>query len=313
MKRKICLALCGLSFALVSRAQDSETALAKVHYMFKHVNDTTERDKFLQDEVITYIGKTGSYFTSNSANRMQEDVKRQMDAPDFNGNLVLKTKTSPIGESYLLDVTKHSLKEITKIARELLYVEQSYPAMDWTILDDTKTIGGYSCQKAQTTFKGRTYEAWFTTELPFSYGPWKLQGLPGLILEAKDVKDEVSFTYAGFDKVVGDNNFVALPDGAIKSSAAEVLKLKEAFKANPSAFLQARSSGSGVQVFGGNSSVSTGSSGAGGAKVTVSGSFSGSNSSAGSMDMNKIKSFNIGQDESYKPSKNTNNPIELTP
>ena len=278
--------------------------------MFKHVNDTTARDNFLQDEVITYIGKTGSYYTSYSSNRMQEEVKRQMEAPDFNGILTFKRNTSAIGESYLFNTPKHSLKEISKIAREVLYVEQNFPALDWTILDDTKTIGGYSCQKAQTTFKGRTYEAWFTTELPFSYGPWKLQGLPGLILEAKDVKDEVSFSYAGFDKVVGDNNFVALPDGAIKSSVAEVVKLKDAFKANPTAFLQTRSGGgSGVQILGGNSSGAN----AAGTMVTVRGSFGGASSSAGSMDMNKIKSFNIGQDESYKPSKNTNNPIELTP
>lgn len=43
----------GLGLALVLRAQDAEVALAKIHYNFKHINDTTERGKSLQDKVVT--------------------------------------------------------------------------------------------------------------------------------------------------------------------------------------------------------------------------------------------------------------------
>lgn len=317
MKRKICLSLLGIGFALILRAQDSETALAKVHYIFKHVNDTTARDKFLQDEVVTYLGKAGSFYTSYSANRMQEEVKRQLDAPDFDGKLTFKTKTTAIPESYLFNTAKRTLREVSKVGRDFYYVETAYPTLDWTILEDTKTIGGYTCQKAKTTYKGRTYEVWFTTELPFSYGPWKLQGLPGLILAATDIKNEVTFEYAGFDKVEPENQLVAVPEGGTKTTAAEVLKLKEAFKANPTAFLQARSSGSGTQIISataGGGAVSIGGSGSTGGTATARGSFSaGGASSPGMMDMSKIKSFNIGQDDNYKPSRNTNNPIELTP
>ena len=54
----------------------------------------------------------------------------------------------------------------------------------WEFISDTLSILGYVCQKAVTTFRGRKYEAWFTPEIPINDGPWKLYGLPGLILKA---------------------------------------------------------------------------------------------------------------------------------
>lgn len=65
--------------------------------------------------------------------------------------------------------------------------------LPWTLNDEFKIISGYNCQKATVNFRGRTYEAWFTTEIPLPYGPWKLGGLPGLILEAYDLSKAVLF------------------------------------------------------------------------------------------------------------------------
>lgn len=64
----------------------------------------------------------------------------------------------------------------------------------WNIKSDTLTLLGQLCQKATTDFKGRVYSAWFAPSIPFSMGPWMLNGLPGLILKAEDEKKEYSFT-----------------------------------------------------------------------------------------------------------------------
>lgn len=72
----------------------------------------------------------------------------------------------------------------------------SEPALKWKILNETKEIQGYTCQKAtseqifhsfDTNGKARDktqpITAWFTKEIPLPYGPENYAGLPGLILE----------------------------------------------------------------------------------------------------------------------------------
>lgn len=74
---------------------------------------------------------------------------------------------------------------------EPFIVDDNWIEIKWSIIDKQKNIMGYECQKAIGTFRGREYTVWFTKQIPVPYGPWKLYGLPGLILEAYDKKDMV--------------------------------------------------------------------------------------------------------------------------
>ena len=77
------------------------------------------------------------------------------------------------------------------------------PDFNWQVTNEKKKILRYSCQKATCSFRGRDYEAWFTPEIPMSYGPWKFRGLPGLILEVKDTKGAYVFVCKGVEKPKG--------------------------------------------------------------------------------------------------------------
>jgi GLPGLI family protein len=71
----------------------------------------------------------------------------------------------------------------------------------WKIYDEKQTIVSYNCQKAETSFRGRNYTAWFTTDIPIPDGPWKYGGLPGLILKIYDSKGNFIFECDGLEQL----------------------------------------------------------------------------------------------------------------
>ena len=62
---------------------------------------------------------------------------------------------------------------------------ESMPDIAWTLTDDTLTVSGYLCQQATCKFRGVEWHVWYTEDIPSSAGPWRLRGLPGLIVEAQ--------------------------------------------------------------------------------------------------------------------------------
>lgn len=106
-----------------------------------------------------------------------------------------------VGADTIGNVYYHNSQNLNVICREAIfrnpglkyYIYEDATNMKWQLLDEFKEISGYKCQKAATEFRGRKYEAWFTSEIPLSCGPWKFSGLPGLILEVYDQAGEVYF------------------------------------------------------------------------------------------------------------------------
>jgi hypothetical protein len=151
---------------------------------------------------------------------------------------------------------------------ETYLIDDVLPVIDWKISSDTATYGGLHCQKATGYFKGRDYTAWFCPDMPLRVGPWKLNGLPGVIVEAYDARKDVQFMFDGVEKITiapkpddklakiksdgpgprmvmigGDNedpNIIQLPKDAIKTTDKEFTKLDAAMRKDPDAFVQSQ-------------------------------------------------------------------------
>lgn len=102
----------------------------------------------------------------------------------------------------------------------LQYVAEKKHHFIWELKNETKTIGKYTCYKATTNFRGRNYTAWYAPDIPLPYGPWKLQGLPGLILEAYDNTEEIYYYFKSIEYPTANKTAVSF----IKSDNGKPIK-----------------------------------------------------------------------------------------
>lgn len=93
------------------------------------------------------------------------------------------------------DESSSLIFEFTDLNQHAIYYADTLYPMEWKISQDEKMIGDIKCIKAICIFKGREYIAWYAPSIAISNGPWKLGGLPGLILEAYDRDEQWHLVY----------------------------------------------------------------------------------------------------------------------
>jgi GLPGLI family protein len=250
MKTILKLCLISVLFTKVTYAQTAEPAQAQATYHFIHVRDTTDRAHPYTEDLLLLLGRNSSACTSIDARLQQEKMVKEIQNQANNAidpnhlNLTISAKR-PVSDEYYQFFTTQKLLTNKHLINDYL-VEEPLPVINWKISSDTITISGLHCQKAMAAFKGRNYEAWFCPALPFRSGPWKLQGLPGLIVSASDSKKEVQFKFGGFEQVSDQKLMVKLPENVIRTTQKELDRLLEVAKTNPMALskVAGKSSGS---------------------------------------------------------------------
>ena len=77
------------------------------------------------------------------------------------------------------------------------YSDSLYP-MRWRISNESSVIDSLTCTRAETYYRGRKYIAWFTYSIALPFGPWKLGGLPGLIVRVQDEHQNLVISLSSF-------------------------------------------------------------------------------------------------------------------
>lgn len=156
------------------------------------------------------------------------------------------------GSMYVVKSTDTNVMKVYDTAgMEQYVVEDPIENIDWTLSEDSlKNVLGYDCIMATADYHGRKWTAWFTPEIPLQAGPWKLAGLPGLILEADADNGVYSFVATGIQNTTRQISPVYLADRYEKVSRKDLLKAQRSFFDNPLGQINAKFGDKGVVVSG---------------------------------------------------------------
>ncbi|MDZ4666635.1 MAG: GLPGLI family protein [bacterium] len=143
-----------------------------MHKQFTEVNSwTEERLKHMPKY------KVDQFQLSYTVQKSFYKISLEDESPQFTWNKVANSN------SVLIDYTNKTFQAEKIIYDKSYRVEDSLPALQWTMLDEYRNIAGYNCRKASTILMDSIYViAFYTDEIPVNGGPESFNGLPGMIL-----------------------------------------------------------------------------------------------------------------------------------
>ena len=217
----------------------------KVQYELAYVKDSTNEKQLLNPmretlmlEIGQRVSKCYSYtvylkdstlladFTSGAS---QETINQHAQAFG-NGNITYQIfKNHPTGKVTTTD----------RLVTTNILCEEKNESPKWELHPDTMTVLSYPCLKATCRFKGRDYTAWYTPDIPVSDGPWKLHGLPGLIVKAEDSRGHFAFTCTGVEQCRDAKPILIHTQNREKLSRKELNKMYERMMKDPLGFIAA--------------------------------------------------------------------------
>lgn len=153
-----------------------------VYYNISFKPDSLQ-EHYVKEEAVLDLSKTEAKFYSSEYLKMDSIQKStgkvEFAYPKFNYKIKRRLNTAHNRAYY-------------KISNDYYRIETE-DIQHWNILSETKMSHGILLRKATTTFGKRNWEAWFAEEYPITEGPYKFRGLPGLIFELRDTKDNFIF------------------------------------------------------------------------------------------------------------------------
>lgn len=207
--------------ALSSKSQT--TIVAKYH--FAHVRDTTKLQNMYKDVMILVTHNNASLYKSYTYqvydSLMEHNTSDEIKLP----------KASP--EQLYTNFTTQEIISIRPWINEKVAIKNTLQKINWELIDSTQKFGNLVCKLAKGEFKGRMYNCWYCPDIAVQSGPWKLNGLPGLIVNAIDEKKQVSFTLSEIGQ--SENQMVELPKQLSYITEEKMDEMIEAFLSNPSA------------------------------------------------------------------------------
>jgi GLPGLI family protein len=195
MKKKLLTTaiLCLANFFARSQTNNATVSIYEFTYKTNFNFSIDQGQQYRQFESKLFAGDGGGSLFFSSPKKGSSNIANQ---DDLNIIILPDTlfKVIKLQQQGIVFFTDGSFSRKPKI-----YTDTLHPAQ-WDLIDERKMIDSLECYKAKTYFKGRNYIAWYCPSISIPNGPWKLGGLPGLIVEAHDTEKQLHFILSGIKR-----------------------------------------------------------------------------------------------------------------
>jgi len=237
---KISILLIFFSFSLFhSQTDKKDPLIADFTYLmkgkiYKSTPNYTHEELFslqVTKDQAFFISEKSLKFDSIFQSEFQKAIRGGTTGINFRGKSFPKSKFK-----YAIIQSNKNIQFFENVGMTLLsYTEPMI--YNWKLINESKIINSFNCKKAELSYKGRNWTAWYSTEIPLSYGPYKFSGLPGLIIKISDQSGDYDFELV---KSVSSNKLQGkFPtinkrryEGAKETTAAGLQKAKKNFNEN---------------------------------------------------------------------------------
>lgn len=233
---------------LPSSVPESETLAPETMefvYDYRCCVDTTGRleDNISSDNMLLQIGPGGMSKFSSYRNLTVDSILMRSSREQI-VDAAIEGKLST-GE-FMTIYKNHPSGRLThteKICEDWFRYDEEMPALDWELTDSVTTVLGYECRGAVCSFRGRKWIVFYSEEIPLADGPWKLHGLPGLIMKASDEKGHYTFECIGI-KSKADRPITIYKVPFNDVSRRDYYDTRHRYEVNPYAYFEATTGGS---------------------------------------------------------------------
>ena len=178
-----------------------EPAALVATYTLRYQQDSTNPSAINKSTLLLLMGPNVSEFL-NRVGYMNDTLIRKFTTKDQVINYLSNPQTRHSNFLYHIykNYPKGKLTFTDHIPSDTYKFEEDLDLFHWELTGDTSTICGYKTQQATCHFGGRSWIAWFAPELPYSDGPYKFNGLPGLIVKVTDTRNHYDFELISINK-----------------------------------------------------------------------------------------------------------------
>ena len=214
----------------------SEEFKYKATYKLTFQSDSTNTESRQTENMLLYLGDKISHFGSEGS-IIKDSLMSNRDPNNKSmaalGKIQAQIPPTKFNYHIYKKLDQNTLIFAEKIVKTKYLYKEALNQINWEILPETKTLHDYKLQKATCNFAGRKYTAWFAPEIPIPDGPYKFNGLPGLIMEITDQKDHYSFELVSLKTLKTPVNHEFEIEDYLEISQKELEKVSENYDRDP--------------------------------------------------------------------------------